>query len=169
MLVVISQTSQEENVNYAAIIDGINSVSRYGTSPSSSVSSLASSSSVVLIKKLFSSVQVRVLSFYPSPCEVSCRTPQRNTSSTTALWPRRPAARLSSGSSSRTQWPSLTNRWGMRRHFLVPSSSGLSLDNCDCFPWILIIYLIKLLYFFMSLAEALSMSEELVHPYCNSW
>lgn len=38
MLVFSSQTSTEENVKYAAIVDGINSVSRYGASPSSSSS-----------------------------------------------------------------------------------------------------------------------------------
>lgn len=39
---VSSQTSTEENENFAAIIDGISSVSRYGTSPSSAVSFLQS-------------------------------------------------------------------------------------------------------------------------------
>lgn len=53
MLVSSSQTSTEDNMNYAAIIDGINSVSRFGTSACfSSFSSLASSFSVLPFLKL---------------------------------------------------------------------------------------------------------------------
>lgn len=57
------------------------------------------------------SVQVRVHRCYPSHCKGSCQTPQRNTSSTMVLWPHPPAARLWSGSSSRTWQPFPMNRW----------------------------------------------------------
>lgn len=109
LLIFSSQTTTEDNVNYVPIIDSILSVSRYGTSTSFSVSYFASSS-VLSFKLCHPLLQERALRFCPSPSEVSCQIPQRNISSTMARWPRRPAAKLWSGSSSRTKWLSLTNR-----------------------------------------------------------
>lgn len=97
------QTSSQENSNYAAIVESISGVSRYG------VSFFLCLTFLLLTQML--SVQVRVHRCYPSHCKGSCQTPQRNTSSTTVLWPRPPAARLWSGSSSRTWQPFLMNRW----------------------------------------------------------